>query len=331
MAQVFVNTNVLFWKASIRGCLFLVFVHPVFAQPMIDPLVNPSFGVMAITANNTVSSVEVPASGRNQAASGNVAIIESGQPGRYRLSGFPALTNIDVEVDEASLTAGGTGIPEPLLVNAYETTSVRTNELGEAEFQLGARFSTSGNSGSYEDALYKGEEKMRLHFWAPEAGEYVTVSENITLEGEVRSSFALDEKQPLQFGTLFARATSGHQASMRLFPDGRVSIANPGNAKIVSLSVPAQAVLLVSGAAPYRMLSIAIEQTEIELRHVGNPTGLHFILSDLETAPESSGRTDDTGQLEIAVGGILSTQLTPTEQVYPAGAYEATYSVTVSY
>nr|WP_281494804.1 DUF4402 domain-containing protein [Marinobacter sp. S6332] len=148
--------------------------------------------------------------------------------------------------------------------------------------------------------------------------------------GEVRSSFGLDQITPLQFGTLFAKTDPDHQASLRLLPDGRITIINNGDAKLVSLGVPAPARLLVTGAAPNRLLSIAVDASEIKLKLPGNPTAPYFTLTALETSPDSAGHTDRSGQLEIAVGGTLSTQKTQ-KQVYPAGAYEATYSLTVSY
>lgn len=328
-----VNNRWSLTRASVFGCLLFLRAGIAAAQPQIESLVNPGFGVIAITGNSTTSTLKVSAGGRNQEVTGHLAIIENGRPGRYRLTGFPALTTIEVDIDDASLTAGGKGIPAAMQAGFYETGTVITNDQGEAEFQLGATFSTSINNGTYQDAPYKGSAKMRLHFWAPQISDYATVSKTIKLEGEVRTSFAFDEVTPLHFGTLFARASPGDQASITLAPDGRVSIENAGEAKFVSLDVPKPARLQVAGAAPYRMLSIAVAQMDIKLRHVSQPTAPYFILNNLKTSPDTQGRTDKDGQLEIAVGGTLSTQDEDINavQVYPAGRYEATYTITVSY
>lgn len=298
----------------------------------IEELTPLNFGTLAITGNDSVSTLEFPRSGRNLRISGQLVLVASGEPGLFRLTGFPANTGIEIEIDNASMTAGGTGVPEALAVHSYDSPDVRTNEFGEAEFQLGASFSTSGEEGEYQDAPYSGSAQMRLYFWEPGVGDYVRVSNTIEFRGEVRSSFALEEASSMHFGTLFANAVEGKQASIRLFPDGRLDIKKEGDARILSLAPPRPAVLVVSGAAPNRSLSIEASKGEIEMRHTRNPAGPHFILSDIETSPDGSGRTDEAGELEIRVGATLKTQKDLSGSVvYPAGTYEATYSVTVSY
>jgi len=323
------------WQEASLRCLFFVsglLAFPVGAQPVVEELIALDFGTLAITGNDSVSTLELPRSGRNLAVSGDLVIVEVGAPGRYLLTGFPPGTNVDIDLSETTLTAGGTGVPEPLAVDRFNAGSTFTNEQGEAEVQLGASFSTSGNGGVYEDAPYSGDSAMRLTYWEPDVGNHVTVSKNVTFTGEVRSSLELEELQGLHFGILFARATPDNQATMRLFPDGRVNIANAGDARMVSLSEAAPGVLLVGGGAPNRDLTIDIQAGDVLLRHVQQPAGPHFVLSDLETSPASSGSTNETGRLEIRVGGTLSTQLIKTgTSVYPAGTYEGTYSVTVSY
>ncbi|WP_396621832.1 DUF4402 domain-containing protein [Marinobacter sp. W-8] len=327
-----INQYSLTKEASMRCLLFLFYISPsVISAQEIEESIALSFGTVAITGNNSISTLELPRSGRNLVITGNLIAVENGEPGRYRLTGFPPNTSVDIEVDSASMTAGGTGIPEPITVHNFDIASVFTNDLGEAEFQLGASFSTSGNGGDYQDAPYSGGAQMRLNFWAPSVADFVTVTQNVEFRGEVRSGFALNEAVAMHFGTLFARGEPNNQASLRLFPDGRLDIDNNGDAKILSLSPPRAAVLVVSGAAPNRELSIGVDSSDIEMRHRDNPTGPHFILTNIETSPSGTGRTDDTGELEIGVGATLTTQKTSSNVVYPSGTYEATYSITVSY
>jgi len=89
--------------------------------------------------------------------------------------------------------------------------------------------------------------------------------------------------------------------------------------------------MAISGAAPNRQLSIDLPTSDIQLRNAEEPTAPYFILSDFVSSPSGTGRTDEDGVLEVFLGGTLSTQLTTEEVVYPAGTYQATYDITVSY
>lgn len=324
-------------KEAPARCLFLLllsgFSMPSSAAPAIEELNVLDFGALAITGNNSKSTLQLPRSGRNLVIIGSMVLVAKGEPGRYRLTGFPPNTNIELDIGKATRIVSDSGIARPVSVHSYDTGRVRTNEAGEADFQLGAFFSTSGKGGSYEDATYKGSAEIRLYYWDSSVSKYVTESDKLDLRVKVRSSFALDESEPMMFGTLFAEGEPDKQASFRLFPDGRRKIENAGMARILSLSPPQPAILAISGAAPNRRLTIAVDEpaTDIIMRHKNNPAGPHFILSDIETSPSSNGRTDDTGELEISVGATLKTEKRSPSFVYPAGTYEATYSVTVSY
>jgi len=316
-------------------CLFFVglfFPVLVYSAPEIEEAVPLNFGTFAITGNNSVSTFTYPRTGRNFSIAGNLVLIAEGTPGRFLLSGFPPNVTIDVEADDTTLTAGGTGIPEPLSVSNYDFSDLFSNDSGEVELQMGGTFSTSGNTGDYEDAPYSGGTQLRFHYWEPQVSDYVTVTKNITLAAEVRSGFQLEEAQSLSFGSLFARATPGDQASLTLFPGGGFELVNSGDARLVSLTDPRPAVLVVQGAAPNRQLSVVLQAGNVLLENKSVTTAPHFILSDLtSSADNGSDRTDSEGTLEIRVGGKLTTEQTPGTVVYPSGTYEGVYSITIEY
>lgn len=321
-------------KEASLGCLLfacLLFVPNAGAAPEVEVLTPLSFGTLAITGNSTSSVLRVPRTGRNVSVTGSLVQVDAARPGHYVLTGFPANTAITVEADPTELSAGGTGIPGRLAVNQYDFSSVTTNQLGEAELQLGASFTTSTEGGSYEDAPYSGSTQLRFIYWEPQLGDYARISKNLTFTGQVRSSLEFNEVGPLKFGTLFAQGSGNDVASLRLRPTGEIDIFKNGEARMLSLSPPAPAVLRVTAAAAYHELTISVQIADTELRHASQAAGPRFTLSDLTTLPANTGTTDQNGQLEIRVGGTLSTQKAAGNVVYPAGTYQGTYSLTVSY
>jgi hypothetical protein len=321
------------FKEAPLGCLFFFLSQiPLLANAQsveeLDPL---EFGIFAIPSNSGVSEVELPRSGRNIGVTGSIVVISAGFPGRYLLSELPANTPIDISANDTELRYAGAGGSEVLRISQYDAASVVTNNQGETEIQLGGLLKTTGNGNFYEDGPYTGSTQLLLTYWESEIGEYVTRGFNIEINSQVRTSFSLEESAALNFGTVFARATAEDQAEFRLAADGKFSLVNRGDARFVSLSKPQPAVLLVSGAAPDRELAIELPDSDIILRNTEEPSGPHFILSQFVSAPVGTGRTDEDGILEILLGGTLSTQLTSNDVVYPAGIYEATYDITVSY
>jgi hypothetical protein len=319
------------WR-RLRPVFLLLAAGPVAAQPLIEPLQPLDFGTLAIPANDSIGAFTYPRSGHNASIEGHLVRVAPGMPGRYALSGFPADTLLDVTLEATTLTAGGSGIPEPLQVVSYDVGELRSNALGEAELVLGARLTTTGNGGVYQDAPYHGTTVLRLDYWHPDEKAYVFSVETIDLKAEVRSTLAVEQVSALNFGTLFARATPDHQARLTLAPNGAIDISNPGTSRFVSLSRPEPAVIRVSGAAPNYLLQITPQASEVQLRHTQNPLGSpHFILDPLVTSPAGSGTTDANGELVIRVGGTLHTALTPTVQIYPSGTYQGSYELTVEY
>ena len=317
------------------GCLFFALLlagSPVMADIEIEELEPLDFGTVAIPANDEVSELALSRTGLSIRVEGTMIVVDRGSPARYRLSGFPANTNIEVELDEATITAGGTGIPEPLRIEDYDFNDVRTNDAGEAEIQLGGVMRTTGNGGDYEDAPYEGSTTLRVHWFEPEIEDFATTSKSIEPQSRVRTSLDLKEAKALHFGTVFARAADGDQAALILDPDGSIDTEQSGQARLGSLSDLQVGVIQVSGAAPDFELRIEPTEEPVLLEFEPEPAAApHFILEAITTAPDGTGKTDSDGNLEVRVGGTLKTQDTDSTTPYPEGVYEGEYEMTIAY
>lgn len=304
----------------------------VLAQPLIEEQQRLSFGTLAITSNLSVSRFTYPRTGVNTSIDGQFVSIATGSPGSYLFTGFPAYTSLSVTLNTSTLAATGNGISELLSVDNYDFTELTTDAQGEAELALGARLNSSGNGGSYFDAPYSGSTVLRVDYWQPDVNAFVFNSKIIDMEVELRSTLTIEEEQQLSFGTLFARSSATDQATLTLLPSGSYSIAEPGDSRLVSLVKPNLGVVRVSGAAPNYSLQVTPQATDVLLQHTVSPgSSPHIILSTLVTSPNQNGTADTNGELLIKIGGTLKTELTALPVVYPAGNYEGTYQLTVSY
>jgi hypothetical protein len=301
------------------------------SAPLIEEQQRLNFGTLAIADNTIVSRFTYPRTGNNIILSGSFVLFSRGSPGRYRLSGFPANTTISVSLNNTSLTANGIANSESLSVDDYDSSTLVTDALGEAELTLGARLNTSGDSGSYSDADYSGTTTLRVDYFDPNVSGSIFNTQIIDLEAQLNSTLAINEQQQLNFGTLFAHSSNTAQAVLTLSPSGSYTISEPGNSRLVSIAEPKQSVLRVSGAAPNYSLTITPQVGDVLLEHTINPVSApHFILT-LQTSPSGAGTTDANGELLIKIGGTLKTQQTALPQVYPSGQYQGTYQLTVSY
>jgi hypothetical protein len=307
-----------------------LFSSPASAAPDIEELSFLSFGTLAVPDNSSVSTYTFSRSGR-PTIEGSVIVISPGSTGRLRLTGFPQNVGIEIDADLAALTAGGTGVPEPLMVISYDFGEVRSNAEGSVDVVFGGTWETSGNGGTYEDALYLDTAQFRFTFWNPDINDFAVVSKIVNLETTLSTGLNIEDVQSLHFGTLFARTTADDQASLTLSPQGEIALNNPGEARLASLSQPEPGIVMITGAAANRELSVVPQSGDVLLENAAEPSAPHFILSALVTALSNGGRTDDDGNLEIRIGGTLTTEETGATTVYSAGRYEGTYTVEISY
>lgn len=303
-----------------------------YAQPLIEEERRLNFGLLAVSSNSAVSRFNVPRTGSNITIEGQFIMIDRGTTASFRFSGFPAFTDLSINIDNAVLIAGTSGIPESLSVDNFDFSALTTDVNGEAELSLGARLSTTGSGAGYVDAEFSGTTLLRVDYWQPDVGAFVSNSTTIEIDTELQSTLTIEEEQMMNFGTLFAQSDNSNQAVLSLRTNGAFSISEPGNSRLVSLTRPNNGVLKVSGAAPFNSLFITPQVSDVLLEHTERPESApHFILSNLITTPNVSGTSDSNGELIIEIGGELKTELTTTPTHYPSGQYEGTYELTVTY
>jgi hypothetical protein len=324
-------------KAPIARRLLLVLLFfcsyfPVLARalPDIEELAPLNFGTLAVPGNASVSSFTLSRSGRTT-ITGSVILVSAGIPGRLRLTGFPQNVGIAIEADASTLSAGGVGGSEQLTVTSFDFADIRSNSEGSVDVVYGGTWETSGNSNPYEDAPYSGSTQFRFTYWNPDISDYSVVSEIVNMESTLSTGLNIEEVQALYFGTLFARTTADDQASLTLSPQGNIALNNPGNSRIASLSEPLPGIMLITGAASNRELSVVPQTSDVLLENASEPSAPHFVLSNISTALSNGGRTNEDGNLEIRIGGTLTTEATGVTTVYPAGRYQGIYSVDISY
>jgi hypothetical protein len=312
--------------------LWLVATTTAISAPLIEEQQRLNFGKLAITDNTSISQLSVHPTGLNINIQGYFVKMSSGSPGSYQFSGFPAFTTLTVSLlNTAMLSANDIGFSELLSVDNYDFGTLVTDDQGEAELSLGARLNSSGNSGSYADAIYSGNATLRVDYWQPDVPGYVFNTQLIDFEAELSSTLAITEEQQLSFGTLFASTSNTAQAVLTLSPSGSHNINVPDDTRLVSISQPSQGIIRVSGAAANYGLTITLQAGAVQLVHVTNPSAPHFILSALLSSPSGTGTTDANGELLIKIGGTLKTELTASPEIYPSGQYKGTYQLTVSY
>jgi hypothetical protein len=108
-----------------------------------------SFGKIAITNNASVSTVQMSRSGR-AAATGNIYILEIGQPGVYTLTELPPFAIVSMSADlpaSSSSTIPGTQQFTISVLDIPDTLNVDAS--GTVQFKVGGVLQTSGLGGTY--------------------------------------------------------------------------------------------------------------------------------------------------------------------------------------
>lgn len=306
-------------------------VPAVMAATSVTTLTPLNFGLLAVRSNASVSTLRVYMNGA-VASTGNIIPIGGAVRGEYKLAGFTPGVQLTIQLDNAPLSAGGGGGPEFLTVNTYETPTVVSDALGEATIQLGAILNTSGSGNMYADAPYSGSTQIRVIYWSPGAGQYVTHYDTVNFSATLQSAIGLVQDQALSFGSIAAFTDPVQKASIRLNTNGTIdNITSAGSARITPLGVGAQAgVIRVTGAAPSCSVAITPEPGSVLLSHTVFGAGAaRLVAKNFVTLPAGTGNTDATGDLQIKIGATLETEVTA--NTYAAGTYSGTYTLTVTY
>ena len=318
------------WLCKVTALLLLSVSVSVSAAPAVTANVPLNFGLLAVKTNGVVSTLTISSAG---AVSNTGEIIPMGGAvrGQYRLSGFPPGVLLELQWDNATLSAGGGGLPEHLQVTNYVNPTLAADAFGEAVVPVGATLKTSASGMMYVDAPYSGTTQVRVRYWSEPDGGYLIHYGVVTLVAQLQSVFSVTEAQPLSFGLIAAFSNPGVVASMTLGVNSALRVANSGGARILPLGGAQIGLIRVTGAAPNNVVTITPQATDIFLTHVTEGlSAARFVVKSFVTSPSSPGaRTDAMGELQIKVGATLETELT--NKAYLNGAYSGTYSLTVTY
>ncbi len=317
------------WKQGLVAAVLLCGSSWLAAAPAVTVDVPLEFGLLAVKSNISSSTLQVAPSGAIS-FSGDILAIGGAFRGEYRVTGFPPNTPLEVTVDDASLSAGGGGLPELLTVTDYDSPSVVTDALGEALVLLGASLKTNASGVMYVDAPYSGLALMRIRYWSAPDSNYLTHNESVSFAAELQSTINLVENQALAFGTVAAYTDPAFKASLTLATNGSVNVASAGSARITSLGGAKVAVIQVAGGAPYATVTITPEAGSVFLAHTTLGTAAaRFIAKSFITNPSGTGVLDSSGNLDILLGATLETEVTT--KTYVEGNYSGVYSLIVSY
>jgi hypothetical protein len=310
--------------------LFGVAATPVFADPQILTLQRLDFGILAVRANAVPSTLTLSPQGAANYGSAFVSIA-TGTPGRYRLTGYPAFTDISVTMSASTITLAS-GVPgESFSVAAPITKplTLRTDINGQVDFDLGASLTTSGSNVLYQDGAYVGHAGLTLTFNVAEVAQFS--NQPIDVDVVLRTNLAVAESEKLNFGRLVVFSSAVDQASMNLAPNGQVNILNPGAARIIRFGSETPATFQVTTGAAYAPVTLTLPSSTVYLTHQSlSPDVARLLVTDFVSLPTSANaKLDANGALEFRVGATLRTE--QTAKRYQDGVYSGAYLLDVEY
>ncbi len=320
------------WR-QIRGILLTIWLglpgQASAAPPEIIELQRLDFGTVAIKTNEASSSLTVSPQGTASYGTAFVYIAAT-TPGRYRLSGFPAYTDLTLTLPSFPISLGGTGSGQLLTLTAPVSLplALRTDQNGEVEFNLGATLSTSGNGPMYEDGVYLGRPMLTLDFLAD--GIPVQSFLEIDVQTEVRTNLQLAEIDRLHFGRFVAISSNTDQASMTMSPTGALSYSNAGNARVLRFGGETPGRYRVSAGAAFATVNLTLPTETVFLTHQSQASDVaRFLVDSFTTQPSAALQLDAQGALEFRLGATLRTE--QTAKRYQDGEYSGVFSLSVDY
>ena len=318
-----------FTQAVLAFLSWLV-VSTAYAAPDIVTLRRLDLGVLAIRANTATYVFTLSPLGPTTYGSAFVQVAP-GTPGHYRLTGYPAFTDITLTMT-ASPVSLASGVPtETLTVSTAITQplTLRTDANGQVEFDLGANLVTNGSSAPYLDGIYLGLAGLTFNFDV--AGLPQFTNHAIEVDVELRTTLALTELEPLTFGKLVVFSSAADEARLILAPNNQVTLTNAGNAKIIRFGNETPGVFKISTGASYSNVTITVPTSTIYLTHQSlSPEVARFLVTDFVSLPTSANATlDANGALEFRLGATLRTE--QTVKRYQDGVYSGSFLIDVEY
>ncbi len=294
----------------------------------LTPLDAFDFGKLAVPSNSLVHSVIMSRNG-GYTTPGQFILIEPGNAGRYRLSGYPPSTPVTFSIPASPLFIDS-GPPSPeLTVSAVsQQTPISTDLNGELIFSLGATLSSNGSGVAYGDGTYTGVVPLTVTY--PTAGGSEFREHDIQFTAQLQTTLVLTEVTGLSFGPIGAWASPADSASLTIGPQGSALVSSPGAARIVLLGGVSPGVFQVVSGAPGAVVHITLP-AEVSMSLDGGALDTpRFRVTDFTTSPASNAlRFNSQGVLDIKLGATIRTELTAS--AYPDGDYSGTYILTVNY
>ena len=321
--------NLCRWLFLLTIAVVSQYTNHAYAAPQIETQQRLDFGVLAITDNSAPSSVVLSPLGIASYGAGYV-YVAAATPGRYRLTGYPAFTDITVSMNTGSVSLLGLS-NEMFTVTSPITKPVviRTDQNGQAVFDLGASLTSNGSGHLYLDGAYLGRPTLNLNFSVAEVPQLV--NHDIDVDLVVRTSLALAQVEALNFGRLATFSSPTVQASLVLSPNGGISINNAGAARIIRFGSETPGTYRVSMGAAFAPVTITLPTDTIYLVHQSQSSEVaRFMVTDFVGLPATSNaKLTAQGTLDFRVGAKLSTEITAKHFV--DGEYAGTFLLNVEY
>ncbi|MBF7072413.1 DUF4402 domain-containing protein [Glaciecola sp. MH2013] len=130
---------------------------------VIQPL---NIGVVAITDNDSIGSIEIDAEAVTRVR-GGVRLISQGQPALVQARGYEANRRLFISIQPNQFrTATEEVSPEQFTVVSYQVAEfVVTDENGIANFNIGGTFATSGNGSlNFRDTEYPARYTITVNY-----------------------------------------------------------------------------------------------------------------------------------------------------------------------
>ena len=317
------------WLFVLGNMIVSLAPNAVQAVPQIETLQRLDFGVLAMPSNSAPSTVALSPNGNASYGAGYV-YVAAATPGRYRLTGYPAFTDISVSMVNSSVNLLGISNETFTLSSALSKPAViRTDINGQAVFDLGASLTSNGSGLPYLDGIYLGRPTLNMAFSVAEVPQLV--NHDIDVDLVMRTSLSLAQVEPLNFGRLAMFSSPTEQASLVLSPNGGVSINNAGTARIIRFGSETPGTYQVSSGAAFAPVRITVPTDTVYLVHQSQSSEVARILVTDFVALPTAGNAKLTAQgtLDIRVGATLRTELTPKHFV--DGEYAGTFLLNVEY
>jgi hypothetical protein len=314
------------------ACLFslTLFHSSAKAVPLIETLQRLDFGIVAVKTNTVPTAITLSPQGTSAYGSGFV-FIGAARPGRYRLTGYPAFTDISVSMTAHPVSLSGGAPSETLTVSTASSRplTLHTDQNGQVDFDLGATLTTSGSGIAYVDGTYQSRPTLTLSFLV--ANQPQLSYQDIDIDLELRTSLALTQIEQLNFGRLAVFSSATDQARMTLSPNGSITIINPAAAKIIRYGGEVPGTFRISTGAAHAPVTITLPSGTVYLTHQSESAQVaRLLVTNFVSQPAPGSATlNAQGQLDFRMGATVSTEQTVNR--YQDGEYSGTFLLDVEY